>query len=45
MSNQRGGKERVEGEENSVSRKKISSTNLEMKGMGVVADEVIGVLS
>lgn len=41
---QRGGEERVEAEENSVSRRKISATNLEMKGMGVVADKVLGVL-
>ena len=43
MSSQRGGEERVEAEGH-VSRNKISSTHLEMKGMGCVADEVIGVL-
>lgn len=40
MSNQSGGGERVETEENSVSRKKMSSAHLEMKEMGIAADEV-----
>lgn len=39
MSNQ-SGDERVEAEENSVSRRKMSSTHLEMEEMGIVADEV-----
>ena len=40
---QRGGEERKKAEVNGVSWKKISSTNLMMKEMGVLADKIIGV--
>lgn len=36
MSNQSGGEERMQAEESGVTRKKISSTNLEAKEMKVV---------